>query len=175
MEVHGKIDEADVGQLKVGQTARFTVDAYPDRTFRGQVLQIRKSPEVVQNVVTYTAIISAPNPDLLLLPGMTAQLRIVVSEAGETLKIPAQALRFRPNGASGASARQSETTSSKASATVWVVGNDGLPNAIAVKLGASDDNGAAMLEGPLTAGQQVIIGIGNAQTQKGYFGVRLGF
>ena len=60
MEVHGKIDEADVGQLKVGQTARFTVDAYPDRTFSGQVLQIRKSPEVVQNVVTYTTIVSAP-------------------------------------------------------------------------------------------------------------------
>ena len=69
MEVHGKIDEADVGQLKMGQTAQFTVDAYPNRTFGGQVLQIRKSPEVVQNVVTYTAIISAPNPDLLLLPG----------------------------------------------------------------------------------------------------------
>ena len=96
MEVHGKIDEADVGQLKVGQTAQFTVDAYPDRTFSGQVLQIRKSPEVVQNVVTYTAIISAPNPDLLLLPGMTAQLRIVVSDTGEVLKIPSQALRFRP-------------------------------------------------------------------------------
>jgi HlyD family secretion protein len=58
---------------------------------------------------------------------------------------------------------------------VWVVGNDGLPNAIAVKLGASDDNGAAMLEGPLTEGQQVIIGVANSQTQRGYFGVRLGF
>src|ERR1700731_2468218 len=62
MEVHGKIDEADVGQLKVGQAAQFTVDAYPDRTFNGRVVQIRKSPEVVQNVVTYTTIISAPNP-----------------------------------------------------------------------------------------------------------------
>ena len=62
MEVHGKIDEADIGQLKGGQAAQFTVDAYPDRTFSGWVTQIRKSPEVVQNVVTYTAIISAPNP-----------------------------------------------------------------------------------------------------------------
>src|ERR1700756_4999925 len=98
MEVHGKIDEADVGQLKAGQAARFTVDAYPDRTFSGQVLQIRKAPEVVQNVVTYTTIVSAPNPDLLLLPGMTAQLRIVVSDTGGTLKIPSQAPRFRPTG-----------------------------------------------------------------------------
>src|SRR6516162_11278619 len=100
MEVHGKIDEADVGELKVGQAAQFTVDAYPERTFSGQVLQIRKFPEVVQNVVTYTAIISAPNPDLLLLPGMTAQLRIVVSDTGHILKIPSQALRFRPDGLS---------------------------------------------------------------------------
>jgi HlyD family secretion protein len=177
MEVHGKIDEADVGLLRVGQAAQFTVDAYPDRTFGGRVLQIRKSPEVVQNVVTYTAIISAPNPDLLLLPGMTAQLRIVVSEAGETLRIPTQALRFRPNGASVASARQrpGEAPPFTASATVWVVGEDGLPKAIAVKLGASDDNSAAMLEGPLSEGQQVIIGVANSQTQRGYFGVRLGF
>jgi HlyD family secretion protein len=61
MEVHGKIDEADVGQLKVGQTAEFTVDSFPDRTFSGRVLQIRKSPDVVQNVVAYTTIVSAPN------------------------------------------------------------------------------------------------------------------
>jgi len=177
MEVHGKIDEADVGQLKPGQATLFTVDAYPDRTFSGKVLQIRKAPEVVQNVVTYTAIVSAPNPDLLLLPGMTAQLRIVVSNTGEILKIPSQALRFRPNGAGAASGRQSanEAASSKASATVWLVGDDGRPNPVAVRLGPSDDNSAALLEGPLSEGQQVIIGIANSQKQRGYFGVRLGF
>jgi len=177
MEVHGKIDEADVGQLKPGQPTQFTVDAYPDRTFTGQVLQIRKAPEVVQNVVTYTTIVSAPNPDLLLLPGMTAQLRIMVSDTGETLKIPSQALRFRPNGAGPPSGRQSmnPAVSSKASATVWLIGNDGRPNPVAVRLGPSDDNGAALLEGALTEGQQVIIGVANSQKQRGYFGVRLGF
>ena len=177
MEVHGKIDEADVGQLKVGQTAQFTVDAYPDQTFSGQVLQIRKSPEVVQNVVTYTAIISAPNPDLLLLPGMTAQLRIVVSDTGDTLKIPSQALRFRPNGAGLAADRQNanQVTSSEASATVWLVGEDGRPNPVAVKLGASDDTSTTLLEGPLAEGQQVIVGAANSQKQRGYFGLRLGF
>src|SRR5712692_2309009 len=177
MEVHGKIDEADVGQLKPGQATQFTVDAYPDRTFSGQVLQIRKAPEVVQNVVTYTTIVSAPNPDFLLLPGMTAQLRIVVSDTGEILKVPSQALRFRPNGASAASGHQSanQAASSKASATVWLVGGDGRPNPVAVRLGASDDNSAALLEGALTKGQQVIIGIANSQKQRGYFGVRLGF
>jgi HlyD family secretion protein len=173
MEVHGKIDEADVGQLKVGQTAQFTVDAYPARTFSGQVLQIRKSPEVVQNVVTYTTIVSAPNPDLLLLPGMTAQLRIVVSETRGILKIPNHALRFRPSDASSSSGHQ--TASSQASATVWLVGDGGRPRPIEVRLGTSDDNSAELLEGGLAEDQQVIIGIANSQKQRSYFGVLLGF
>jgi HlyD family secretion protein len=177
MEVHGKIDEADVGQLRVGQAARFTVDAFPDRTFSGRVLQIRKSPEVVQNVVTYTTIISAPNPDLFLLPGMTAQLRIVVSDTDGILKIPSQALRFRPNGVGPTSDDQNANPagSAKVPSMVWLVGDDGRPKPIAVKLGASDDNGAAVLEGPLTEGQQVIIGVASSRNQKSYFAVRLGF
>ena len=177
MEVHGKIDEADVGQLKMGQTAEFTVDAYPDQTFTGKVLQIRKSPEVVQNVVTYTTIISAPNPDLLLLPGMTAQLRIVVSDTGDVLKIPSQALRFRPSSAGALVERQdaNQAASSKASATVWLVGGDGRPNRVAIKVGISDDTSTALLEGPLKEGQQVITGVANSQNPRGYFGIRLGF
>jgi HlyD family secretion protein len=173
MEVHGKIDEADVGQLKVGQTAQFTVDAYPDRTFSGQVLQIRKSPEVVQNVVTYTTIVSAPNPDLLLLPGMTAQLRIVVSDARGILKIPSQALRFRPNDASPPTDHQSANQAT--SATVWLVGNDGRPKPVTVKPGVTDDNSAELLEGAIAVNQQVIVGIANSQKQRKYFGLRLGF
>jgi HlyD family secretion protein len=132
---------------------------------------------VVQNVVTYTTIVSAPNPDLLLLPGMTAQLQVVVSDTGDILKIPSQALRFRPNGAGPAAGHQSanQGASSKASGTVWLVGDDGRPNPVAVRLGASDDSSAALLEGALNEGQQVIVGIANSQKQRGYFGVRLGF
>ncbi|MDH6234812.1 HlyD family secretion protein [Mesorhizobium soli] len=173
MEVHGKIDEADIGQLHVGQAAVFRVDAYPDRTFSGRIQQIRKAPEVVQNVVTYTIIVSAPNPDLLLMPGMTAELQIVVSDTGEILKIPSQALRFRPIGADPAPAHPS--SSPGASATVWVIDGDGQPNPVAVRLGASDDYGSQLLEGSLTEGQQVIIGVSNSQNQNGYFGIRLGF
>jgi len=177
MEVHGKIDEADVGELKVGQAAQFTVDAYPERTFGGQVMQIRKSPEVVQNVVTYTAIISAPNPDLLLLPGMTAQLRIAVSNTDDVLKIPSQALRFRPKDAAPASPRPSANTAAAASpaTTVWLLGEDGRPSPVAVRIGAIDDNAAALLEGPLSEGQQIIVGTANSKGQGGYFGLRLGF
>src|SRR5262249_59510162 len=87
----------DVGQVKVDQRVTFTVDSYPDKIFSGRVLQVRKSPEVSQNVVTYTAVVSAPNPDHLLFPGMTARLQIDVEET-KVLKIPNAALFFRPDG-----------------------------------------------------------------------------
>ena len=142
-------------------------------TVSGQVLQIRKSPEVVQNVVTYTTIVSAPNPDLLLLPGMTAQLRIVVSDTRGILKIPSQALRFRPNDASPPTDHQSANQAT--SATVWLVGNDGRPKPVTVRPGVTDDNSAELLEGALAENQQVIVGIANSQKQRRYFGLRLGF
>jgi HlyD family secretion protein len=169
MEVHGKIDEADVGRLKVGQTARFTVDAYPDQVFTGRVLQIRMSPETVQNVVTYTAIISAPNPDLLLFPGMTALLRVVVSDTGEILKIPNQALRFRPRGT------DSPMTAQDAAATVWIVGQTGRPVPVAVSLGRSDENSSELLKGPLTEGEKLIVGLASPQAGTGFSGIRLGY
>jgi HlyD family secretion protein len=108
---------------------------------------------------------------------MTAQLRIVVSDTGDTLKIPSQALRFRPNDVGLAPDRKNANpaTSSEASTTVWLVGEDGRPNPTAVRLGASDDNSTAVLEGPLAEGQQLIVGVANSQKQRGYFGLRLGY
>jgi HlyD family secretion protein len=172
MEVRGNIDEADVSRVQVGQTVRFTVDAYPERVFAGRVTQIRKSPEVTQNVVTYTAVVSAPNPDLLLLPGMTAVLRIAVSDTGETLKIPNQALRFRPSG-SGNNATSSGTGQSIA--TVWAIGGDGAPIAVNVALGANDENSTQALKGAVYEGQRLIVGVAAPQSRTGIFGVRLGF
>ncbi len=176
MEVRGKIDEADVGRLQVGQTTRFTVDAYPERVFTGRVLQIRKSPEVVQNVVTYTAIVSAANPELLLLPGMTAVLRIVISDTGETLKIPNQALRFRPPGSGRAVENNvSSATAGGNTGTVWVVGPDGNPAAVNVSLGESDENSTRALGSALKDGQQLIVGVATPQSRVGALGLRLGF
>lgn len=175
MEVRGKIDEADVGRLQVGQAARFNVDAYPDRTFAGRVLQIRKSPEVVQNVVTYTAIVSASNPDRLLLPGMTAVLHIVISDSGETLKIPNQALRFRPAGGGRALANPPDSSAGRSTGTVWVIGSDGNPAPVSVSLGVSDENSTQALSGELQGGEQLIVGIATPQSRVGAFGVRLGF
>jgi HlyD family secretion protein len=99
MQVEAAIDEADVGRLRVGMPTSFAVDAFPRRNFTGEIRQIRKSPQNVQNVVSYTVVISAANPDLALLPGMTANVRVAVESRASTLKVPNAALRFRPAGA----------------------------------------------------------------------------
>ena len=99
MQVDTSIDEAEVGRVRVGQSATFTVDSFPGRSFRGKVAQVRKAAQVVQNVVTYTAVIATSNPDLSLFPGMTANVRIVVDSRENVLRIPNAALRFRPTGA----------------------------------------------------------------------------
>lgn len=98
MQVDTSVDEADVGRIRVNQEARFTVDAYPKKVFSGRVEQVRNAPQTLQNVVTYTVIVSAENPDLRLLPGMTANVEIVVDERSGVLKMPNAALRFRPPG-----------------------------------------------------------------------------
>jgi HlyD family secretion protein len=176
MEVHAKIDEADVGLLEIGQAAFFTVDAFPERTFSGRVLQIRDAPEVSQNVVTYAAIVSASNTELLLRPGMTADLRITITDTGEVLKLPNQALRFRPNGQGSSDPLQPQSASAtEVSSTVWTVGIDGRPVPLAVKLGASDDRGTQLIAGSLAEGQELIVGIARSQTGSGLLGIRLGF
>jgi len=98
MQVEASIDEADVGRAKLDQNATFTVDSFPGRTFSGKVMQVRKAALVVQNVVTYIVVISAANPDLQLLPGMTANVRITTDQRDGVLKLPNAALRFRPAG-----------------------------------------------------------------------------
>jgi len=104
MQVEAAIDEADVGRLRVGQHASFTVDAFPRRNFSGEILQIRKSPQNVQNVISYTVVISAANPDLALLPGMTANVRVEVDKRENVLKVANAALRFQPPGAAPSAA-----------------------------------------------------------------------
>src|SRR5213593_946096 len=98
MQVETSVDEADIGRIREGQRATFTVDAFPGETFTGTVTQIRKAPQVVQNVVTYTVIVGVENPEGKLLPGMTANVKLVVAEKPNVLKVPNASLRFRPPG-----------------------------------------------------------------------------
>lgn len=96
MQVETSVDEAEIGKVKAGQRATFTVDSFPGRNFAGEVLQVRKAAQTVQNVVTYTVVVSAANTDLALVPGMTANVRIVTEQRENVLKVPNAALRFRP-------------------------------------------------------------------------------
>ncbi|MBI2216554.1 MAG: efflux RND transporter periplasmic adaptor subunit [Candidatus Rokubacteria bacterium] len=101
MQVETSVDEADIGRVKLADRATFTVDAFPGETFAGGVTQIRKAAQIVQNVVTYTVVVAVDNPGGKLLPGMTANVKLVVAEKPSVLKVPNAALRFRPSGAAG--------------------------------------------------------------------------
>ena len=96
MQVECSVDEADIGKIKEEQKARFTVDAFPEEKFTGTVTQVRYSPEIIQNVVTYTTIVEVDNPEMKLRPGMTATVSIIIGEAKNVLKVPNAALRFTP-------------------------------------------------------------------------------
>ena len=96
MQVECSVDEADIGRVKESQRVTFTVDAFPDDNFTGTVSQVRYSPEIVQNVVTYTTIVAVENPEMKLRPGMTATVSMVVGEAKNKLLVPNSALRFTP-------------------------------------------------------------------------------
>ncbi len=162
MQVDTNVDEGDIGRLKVGQRATFTVDAYPGVVFRGEITQIRKAPITIQNVVTYDAVIGVANPDLKLFPGMTATVRIVVERRENALLLPNAALRFQPGaGAAGTSA--GGAAAGPGVRTVYVP--DGKrAMAVAVRTGASDARFTAIEEGALREGQHVIIGGAAAPT-----------
>lgn len=98
MEVHTNVAESDIGRLQAGMAASFTVDAYPNERFTGRIREIRNAPQVVQNVVTYDAVIDVANPDLRLKPGMTATVAVIADRRAAVLRVPNAALRFRPAG-----------------------------------------------------------------------------
>jgi HlyD family secretion protein len=111
MQVNASVDEADIGRVQPGEEVTFRVDAFPEQTFEGRVEQVRLQPTTVQNVVTYNAIISVDNPGQKLKPGMTATVSIIVRRADDVLRVPATALRFRPEGFDASSLRRAEPAS----------------------------------------------------------------
>ena len=116
MQVQADVDQSDIGRIAVGQTARFTVDSYPDQEFRGRIAQIRLNATVSQNVVTYPVIIEVPNPDEKLRPKMTANVTIDVASVQDVLRIPNSALRFKPDTAA-LPAKPATTTSAATDTT----------------------------------------------------------
>jgi HlyD family secretion protein len=171
MEVHANIDEADIGRIRLGQQATFTVDAYPNRAFSGSVTQIRKAPQLIQNVVTYTVVLSTQNPDLALLPGMTALVTVVVDEAKDVLKVPNAALRFRPSGDTIAdTATAAEAGGAGGGAVVWIRGDSEEPLPVQVALGRSNESATEVIDDSLRVGQKVIVGTASTPDDRTWFG-----
>ena len=113
MQVDTNVSEADIGRVQVGQTATFTVDAYPNTSFTGKVTQVRNAPITVQNVVTYDAVVQVANPDLQLKPGMTANISFLIAERQDVIKVSNAALRFQPDGAGPETSAQDRQVSQR--------------------------------------------------------------
>jgi HlyD family secretion protein len=174
MQVEASVVEADVSRFGIGQTVTFTVDAHPGHRFTGAVKQIRKAPQVVQNVVTYVVVIATENPEGMLLPGMTANLQVVVARREGVLKVPNTALRFRPSGqlldeeraTRGAQAEVAGIPSEEAGAAgrVFVLNFEGQPILIPLRVGITDGRMTEVMAGNLAEGQPVIIGPGTQRS-----------
>jgi HlyD family secretion protein len=159
MQVEVAVDEADIGRIKAGQRVNFSVDAYAGRRFSGEVRQIRKAAQSAQNVVTYTVIVSAPNEDLSLLPGMTANVRVVTDVREQVLKVPNAALRFRPADAEPAPRIRGGGRDAATATQVYSLNSDGKPQAISLKIGISDGSFTEVLSGELQQGLALIVGL----------------
>jgi len=153
MQVDTNVSESDIGGLKDGDKTTFTVDAFPKQTFEGRVSQVRQSPQNVQNVVTYDVVVSADNSDLTLKPGMTAATRIVTESRENVIRVPNQALRYRPSNSSTTPVLKL----AEGQARVWVL-RQGQPVAISVVTGLDDDTFTEIVSGDIKPGDQVITG-----------------
>ncbi len=186
MQVQASVDEADIGNVKVGQNVSFRVDSYPDETFHGVVTQIRLAPIMTQNVVTYNVIIGVDNPDQKLMPGMTATVSIEVHSKDDVLRVPLQATRFTPP-ADEIDTSAVDTTRRRRSmprdttgqvrrgegrrnmpqgtmwARVWVL-HDAKPVARGMRRGLQDSRYVEVVRSDLKEGDDVIIGIVSATT-----------
>ena len=172
MEVQVDVDEADVGKVREGQKAQFTVDAYPGRTFSAEIRELRFGSEVVQGVVTYKAVLTTDNSELLLRPGMTATAEIIVAEVDDAVTVPNAALRYSPPSTEPVDKRNflqklmpgpprlrrpSKTGQADGpDRTLWVLRGD-TPEAVNVRVGATDGKQTEIVAGPLKPGEAVVV------------------
>jgi HlyD family secretion protein len=147
MQIEVNVSEADIGRVKEGQLAEYSLDGYPDSVFHGRVTQVRLNSTTTSNVVTYTVIVSVDNEDLKLKPGMTANVSIITSQNKNVLCVPSVALKYSP-----------ETSGRKYKEQgVWILeGKE--PVRIPVKEGASDDSNVQIITNKLRVGDKIIVG-----------------
>lgn len=162
MQVDANVSESDIGGVAMGAPATFTVDAYPGRRFAGRVTQVRKAPLSVQNVITYDVVIAADNPQLLLMPGMTATTSIVISRRDGVLRVPVQALHYSPSGGAGGPL---PATFERGPSRIWLL-REGRPEPVAVALGLQDGVFAEVSGAGLRPGGAVIVSEGRTTPRR---------
>lgn len=172
MQIDTTLDEADVGSIKVGQKVSFTVEAFPNRVFKGSVKQVRLNATNTQNVVTYDVVVGVNNADLSLLPGMTANATILIAERKHVLLVPNSALRVKLARAGGRGGSPGEATGGGGGQAthagnmkvIYVLGPKG-PQPVRVTLGITDNINTELVSGELQAGERVITGLLGLQQQ----------
>jgi HlyD family secretion protein len=160
MQVDANISEKDIGEVKLGDKATTTVASFANHPFTGEVTQISQSPRMIGDAMTYGVVISTANPDLLLKPGMTAAIRIVVDRRDNVLRAPDQALRYLPAGRAAPSSG-ARTPASQ----IWIL-RDGEPTAIPVQFGLDDGACTEVVKGDLEPGDEAIVGEGKDASDK---------
>jgi HlyD family secretion protein len=156
MELVANVSEADIGRIKTGNSAFFTVDAYPDENFNAEVSQIRNSPVTRQNVVTYEIVLPVDNSELKLRPGMTAYVKVIIEKKQNIVRVPNVALKFTPPPDLIPETSEHFSVGKPESATVWVLSNDGKPKPVKIKVGMRDNNFTQIRGGQLQEGDRVI-------------------
>jgi HlyD family secretion protein len=172
MQVDTSVSEADVGKLKDGMAAFFTVDAYPGERFQGTIRQIRNAAQTVQNVVTYDAVIDLGNPELKLKPGMTANVTFVYAEREDVVRIANAALRFQPPSDLAAHAtpvaKPNGVSTTSGHRTVWVL-RDAKPIPVALQTGITDGSFTELVEGDVHVDDALIVDLGASSTTRRIF------
>ena len=174
MQIEVSVDEADISRILLDQKASFTVDAYPEESFKGKVVQIRSAPVITQNVVTYVVVVNVDNSDMKLKPGMTANVSVEVARKDDVLKLPPSALRFKPKLKAAESKEKKQTSAAPAGAgtregggkpggrkggngqQVYIL-KENKPVAVPVKTGIANNSSIELTESTLKEGDEVII------------------
>jgi len=156
IRVDANASKNDIDEIKLGDNASFTVGSFSNRPFAGEVTQIGPSPQAIQNVVTYDVVISTPNPELLLKPGMTATIKIVVDRRDDVLRVPDQALRYSPAGRTAPSGSSDARAPLDGRPQVWIL-REGRPAAVPVQLGLQDGAFTEIVKGDLKPGDDLIV------------------
>ena len=154
MQIETSVSEADIGKIKVGQLAKYTLDGYQDRSFEGEVTQVRLASTTTNNVVTYTVIVSVDNTEGLVIPGMSANVSIITDSVKDALCVPAQALKFTPDAAGKKYEKQG----------VWIQTKTGLKR-YDIELGVSDDSRVQIISDDIKAGDKVVVGASGKRKQ----------